>query len=249
MSLEVRGVTGGPESKTVLQKVSLSIPRASLVALMGPNGSGKTTLAYTIMGHPSYVVRDGRILLDGEDITGLPTYERARRGLMLGFQSPPEIPGVRFLNFVAAAYNRVKDVEDKLIGTPRPEMIKLVKNYASMLGLRDEHLQREVNVGFSGGERKRAEMLQILVLDPRYVILDEPDSGLDVDGVRVVAKAIQMLLDRGVGVLVITHYARILQFVEPDKVAIMVSGRVVDEGGPELAKHIEEHGYAPYMKN
>lgn len=247
MALETIDLAAGPEDKVVLRGVTLRVPRGSVVALMGPNGSGKTTLAYTIAGHPAYRVVKGRILLEVEDITGLPPHERARKGLMLGFQNPPQIPGVRLLNFLAAAYNRRLNLQEKLIGSPRPELVKQAREYAVKLGLSGDFLQREVNVGFSGGERKRAEMLQVLVLKPKYVILDEPDSGLDIDGVRIVADAIRRLADDGVGVLVITHYARILQFVEPDHVAILVNGVIVDEGGPELARRIEQEGYGAYM--
>ncbi len=246
MTLETIELVAGPEDKIVLRGVTLKVPRGSVVALMGPNGSGKTTLAYTIAGHPAYRVAKGRIILEGEEITSLPPHERARKGLMLGFQNPPEIPGVRLLNFLAAAYNRRFNIQEKLIGSPRPELVKQAREYAIKLGLSEDFLQREVNVGFSGGERKRAEMLQVLLLKPKYVILDEPDSGLDVDGVRMVADAIRRLVDDGVGVLIITHYARILQFVEPDHVAVLVNGVIVDEGGPELARRIEQEGYGAY---
>lgn len=247
MVLEARDLVAGPEDKTILRGVDIKVSPGSIVALMGPNGSGKTTLAYTLMGHPRYRVERGEVLLDGEHITNLPPHERARRGLMLGFQNPVEIPGVRFINFIAAAYNRRFGIEEQLIGMPRPELLKQARELAGKLGLRPEMLQREVNVGFSGGERKRAEMLQLLLLRPRYVILDEPDSGLDVDGVRIIADAIRELVEQGAGVLVITHYARILQFVEPSHVVVLVDGRVVDEGGPELARRIEREGYQAYM--
>ncbi|BES82224.1 Fe-S cluster assembly ATPase SufC [Pyrodictium abyssi] len=249
MALEARGLVAGPEGKTILRGVDIKVPPGSIVALMGPNGSGKTTLAYTLMGHPRYRVESGEVLLDGEPVTGLPPHERARRGLMLGFQNPVEVPGVRFINFIAAAYNRRFGVDERLIGMPRPELLKQARELAERLGLRPDMLQREVNVGFSGGERKRAEMLQLLLLRPRYVVLDEPDSGLDVDGVRVIAGAIRELVEQGAGVLVITHYARILQFVEPSHVVVLVNGRVVDEGGPELARRIEQEGYRAYTGN
>ncbi|ABM80385.1 Fe-S cluster assembly ATPase SufC [Hyperthermus butylicus] len=249
MALEARNLVAGPEGKIVLRGVNIKVPQGSIIALMGPNGSGKTTLAYTLMGHPRYRVESGEVLLDGEPVTSLPPHERARRGLMLGFQNPVEIPGVRLISFIAAAYNRRFGIEERLIGMPRPELHKQARELAERLGLRSEMLQREVNVGFSGGERKRAEMLQLLLLRPRYVILDEPDSGLDVDGVRVIAEAIRELVEQGTGVLVITHYARILQFVEPSHVVVLVNGRVVDEGGPELARRIEQEGYRAYMED
>ena len=249
MALETRGLVAGPEDKTVLHGVDIKIPPGNIVALMGPNGSGKTTLAYTLMGHPRYRVESGDVILDGEPVTKLPPHERARRGLMLGFQNPVEVPGVRFINFIAAAYNRRFGVNERLIGMPQPELLKQARELAERLGLRPDILQREVNVGFSGGERKRAEMLQLLLLRPRYAVLDEPDSGLDVDGVRIIASAIRELVEQGAGVLVITHYARILQFVEPSHVVVMVDGRVVDEGGPELARRIGQEGYRAYTGN
>lgn len=247
MALEVIDLVAGPGDKIVLKGVSLRVEKGSIVALMGPNGSGKTTLAYTITGHPDYRVAGGRIILDSEDVTNTPPHERARKGLILGFQNPPEVPGVRMINFIAAAYNRRFGIVERLIGNPQPELLRLAKSYTAELGLTEEMLQRETNIGFSGGERKRAEMLQILLLKPRYTILDEPDSGLDVDGVKTVAKAIRMLVDEGAGVLLITHYARILRFVEPSHVAVMVDGVIVDEGGPELAKKIDEEGYKAYL--
>ncbi|KSW12596.1 Fe-S cluster assembly ATPase SufC [Pyrodictium occultum] len=249
MALETRNLTAGPGDKVVLHGVNIKVSPGEIVALMGPNGSGKTTLASVIMGHPRYRVREGDVLLDGEPITKLPTYERARKGVMLAFQNPVEVPGVRFLNFIAAAYNRRFGLEERLIGAPRPELLKQASELAVKLGLRPDMLQREVNVGFSGGEKKRAEMLQLLLLRPRYAILDEPDSGLDVDGVRVIAGAINELADQGAGVIVITHYARILEFVEPNHVVVLVNGRVVDEGGPELARRIEKEGYARYLSS
>ncbi len=249
MALEARDLTVSVEDRRVLHGVTVRIEHGEIVALMGPNGSGKTSLAYTLMGHPRYVVEKGSISLDGEDITKLPPHERARKGLLLVFQNPIEIPGVRLLTLLAAAYNRRFGVEERLIGMPSPQLIPKVKQLASMLGLSEQLLQREVNVGFSGGERKRSEILQLLLLEPRYAVLDEPDSGLDVDGIRVVADAVRKLRDRETGVLLITHYARILEFLEPDHVLVLANGRIVAEGGPELARRIEREGYASILRS
>lgn len=248
MTLAVRDLVAGPRGKPVLRGITLDIRRGEVIALMGPNGSGKSTLAYTVAGHPDYEVLSGKVLLENEDITKLPPNERARRGLLLGFQNPPEIPGVRLLNFLAAAYSKIRDAEARLVTSPRPELVKRLRELSAKLGLPENILGREVNLGFSGGERKRAELLQILVLEPRYVILDEPDSGLDVDGVKVVANVVKQLVEKGVGILLITHYARVLEFIEPSQVLVMVNGVIVDRGGAELVKRIEETGYSPYIE-
>ncbi len=241
MALEVINVEAAVDSHRVLQGVTLRIERGKVLALMGPNGSGKTSLAYVIMGHPRYRLLRGKILVDGEDVSSLPPHERARKGVMLAFQEPVEVKGVKLSSLIAAAYARIYGGD---LTRPDPRVLAEARRYLSLVGLREEMLEREVNVGFSGGERKRSEVLQLLVLKPRYALLDEPDSGLDVDGVRAIAKAIEELRERGTGILLITHYARILKHLTPDRVAIMYRGRIVAEGGPELAEEVERKGYS-----
>lgn len=247
MALEARDLHVTVGGREVLKGVTLKLEPRRIIALMGPNGSGKSTLLYTITGRPGYEPVKGSIILDGEDITGLPPEERSLRGVMLGFQDPVGIPGVKLSTLVIAAWNKRQGRRDLL--RPDPKLLPLVHKTAGMLGLRRELLYRDVNVGFSGGEKKRSEMLQLLVLQPRYALLDEPDSGLDVDGVRKVAEAAAQLADNGAGLLIVTHYARILRFIEPDTVAVMVNGRIVETGGPELAAHIDRHGYEKYLAN
>ncbi len=232
--------------KVVVDGVNLEVGKGEIVALMGPNGSGKSSLAYTIMGHPRYEVVSGDIVVDGESIVGLSPEERSLKGLFLGFQNPVEVEGVKLSNLIIASYNK-RIGERDLLKTSNPRIIVEINKYASILGLRRELLYRDVNVGFSGGERKRSEMLQALILNPRYVILDEPDSGLDVDGVKVIANAIETLRSRNTGVLLITHYTRILRYVKPSRVYVMVNGRIVEKGGYELAEKIDREGYSVYQ--
>jgi Fe-S cluster assembly ATP-binding protein len=245
MPLEVVKLTVSIEGRRILSGVTLKVDKGRVLAVMGPNGSGKTSLLYTIMGHPRYKVVDGDILLDGESIRELPPHERARRGVMLGFQNPVEVPGVKLSTLMLAAWNKLSGKSDLLKLDPR--FSSEVEKLREVVGLAREFLYREVNVGFSGGERKRSEVLQLLALKPRYVLLDEPDSGLDVDGVRTIARAVDMMRDEGRGILLVTHYARILEYVEPDEVVVLVGGRVVDRGGPELAMKVEREGYSAYV--
>jgi len=230
---------GGRE---VLRGVTLHVPYGTIHTVMGPNGSGKSTLAYTIMGREAYEVTRGDIILDGRSILSLPTEERALEGLFLAFQEPPAIPGVRFSTFLIAALNKRLGGED-LTMLKDPGKIREIYRLLEELGLPKDVLGRELYVGFSGGEKKRAEMLQALLLDPKVIILDEPDSGLDVDGVRKIAEIIRDLRDKGKAILLITHYARLLEHVEPDQVTVLSNGRVVASGGPELARLVEEKGY------
>ncbi len=222
------------EGKRILEGVSFALEEGRIHVLMGPNGSGKSTLAFTIAGHPDYVVESGRILLAGEDITALPAYERARRGLFLGFQYPPEVEGVKLREFLRLAAAHCQE--------PFCEFQKLFLE--SLVYFRMEELgNRELNVGFSGGEKKRAELLQMRVLRPRVALLDEPDSGVDVDGLRLIAAGIEEAARSGTAVLLITHYPRILEYLPPAKVFVLDGGRIVREGGPELAREIERTGY------
>jgi len=233
-ALEVVDLVVSVEGKRILEGVSFALEEGRIHVLMGPNGSGKSTLAFTIAGHPDYVVESGRILLAGEDITALPAYERARRGLFLGFQYPPEVEGVKLREFLRLAAAHCQE--------PFCEFQKIFQE--SLVYFRMEELgNRELNVGFSGGEKKRAELLQMRVLRPRVALLDEPDSGVDVDGLRLIAAGIEEAARSGTAVLLITHYPRILEHLPPAKVFVLDGGRIVREGGPELAREIERTGY------
>ncbi len=231
------------EDKDVLRGVSLSVREGELHAVMGPNGSGKSTLAYTIAGKPGYSVVGGTIRYKGEDILGLEPEERALKGIFLGFQEPPPLPGVRLSTLMMVAVNKRMGVES-LTKAADPRVYQRLISSLERVGLSAEYAHRELHVGFSGGEKKRAEIAQVLVLNPDLVILDEPDSGLDIDGVRVVAEIINELREKGKGILLITHYARLLRFVVPDAVTVLVDGEVAASGGPELAQAIEEKGYS-----
>jgi len=223
--------------KEILHGINIEIHPGELRVIMGPNGSGKTSLAMALMGHSSYKVTKGRIILDGEDITSLPPHERALRGLFLVFQNPVEIPGVRLEEILKLS------IKKRLGGKECPDIRERIESEAKMIGLTKEHLERGVNVGFSGGEKKRGEILQAKILRPKYVIMDEPDSGLDVDGIRIVADVIKELVSTGRSVLLITHYPRVLEYVEPDHVYVLYKGRIVAEGGMELVERINREGF------
>ncbi len=241
MALEVQNLRVQVDSKELLKGVTIKVEKGEAVALMGPNGSGKTTLAYALMGHPRYRVTAGRILLDGNDITGLPTHERALLGLTLAFQNPVEVPGVK-LSYLLNVINAKKAKGFDLTYVD-PKFVSWFRAEAKSLGMGLELLERDVNVGFSGGERKRSEVLQVMAMKPRYAILDEPDSGLDVDGIKVIGEAIASLKSQGVGVLIITHHADITRFVSPSRAYVLAQGRVVAEGGPELVEKVLSSGY------
>jgi Fe-S cluster assembly ATP-binding protein len=226
----------------ILRGVSLAARPGTLHAVMGPNGSGKSTLAYAIMGHPRYNVVKGDIMLDGESILGLSPEERSLKGIFLGMQEPPSIPGLRLSTFLLAIVNKRRGAED-LTEIRDPSIIKAINKAASKVGLPSDYLYRELNVGFSGGEKKRNELLQALLIDPKVIILDEPDSGMDVDGVKKVAQLVAEFKDQGKSVILITHYARIFSHVEPDEVSVFYKGVVAAKGGPELAYRIEREGY------
>ncbi len=246
--LEVKNLTVGIKAdkiKNVLYNVSLSVAPGEVHAIMGPNGSGKTSLLYSIMGHPRYVILNGKIFLDGEDITFLPPEEKSLRGLFISFQHPVEVEGVRLSTLLIAAKNK-RAGESDLLKISDVRMIRDMRQLAARIGLKAEFLRRDVNVGFSGGERKRSELFQALYLKPKYMLLDEPDTGLDVDGVKVIAESISSAVSEGVGVLLVTHYARILNYVRPDRVSVIVNGRIVETGGPELAQLIDREGYSKY---
>jgi len=246
--LEVKGIKAKIQEKIVLKGVDLSLEKGEILALMGPNGSGKTSLAYVLMGHPKYEVIEGKILLDGDDITEEETHVRSIKGLFLAFQTPPEIPGVKLSNLLLAAYNKRKGVEGDLLKLVDTRFVSQTQKLVQMVGLPKDMLYREVNIGFSGGEKKRSEFLQAQVLDPNYIILDEPDSGLDADGLKMVGAMIAEMREKGKGVLLITHYTRIFKHVKPDKVMIMINGKIVAKDGVELAEKIDSIGYKGLLK-
>jgi Fe-S cluster assembly ATP-binding protein len=231
----------------IVKGVDLDVDLNEVHAIMGPNGSGKSTLSYAIMGHPAYEITEGRILFDGEDVTEMGADERAQRGLFLAFQYPHAIPGVTVTNFLRSAINAVRKArsgaEDPM---PIPEFRKELLAQMDRLKVSRELASRYLNDGFSGGEKKRVEILQMAMLKPRIAVLDETDSGLDIDALRVVAGGVKELVGPEMGALVITHYQRILDYITPDKVHVFVGGKIVEEGGPELAKKLEAEGYAPY---
>jgi Fe-S cluster assembly ATP-binding protein len=230
--------------KEILKGVDLTIKQGEIHAIMGPNGTGKSTLAYTLMGHPGYTVTGGEVRFKDKNVLELEPDERAREGLFLAFQYPVAIPGVTVANFLRTAINarrRAVSSDDK--GIPIPEFRKMLKQQMDLLKMDNAFAGRYLNDGFSGGEKKRAEILQLAALRPEIAILDETDSGLDIDALRVVAEGVNALSGPALGVLVITHYQRLLNYIKPQFVHIMLDGRIVESGGPDLALHLEEQGY------
>lgn len=246
-TLEIRDLHVSVEvdetAKEILRGVNLTVRGGETHALMGPNGSGKSTLAYAIAGHPKYQITAGTVTLDGEDLLAMTVDERARAGLFLAMQHPVEVPGVSVSNFLRTAATAIRGEAPKL----RPWLAEM-KAALENLQIDPTFAQRNVNEGFSGGERKRSEILQLELLHPKMAVLDETDSGLDVDALRVVSAGINRVQEtRETGVLLITHFTRILKYVQPDFVHVFVDGRIVREGGPELAEQIEDQGYAGYV--
>lgn len=232
------------DNKEILKGVDLTVKQGEIHALMGPNGTGKSTLAYALMGHPSYEITEGEVYFKGNSILDLEADERARLGLFLAFQYPVSIPGVTVANFLRTAINaqrKAEDSEDK--GIPVPEFRKLLKAHMDLLKMDYSFGGRYLNEGFSGGEKKRAEILQMAVLQPEIAFLDETDSGLDIDALRIVSDGVNTMRGPKLGVLLITHYQRILNYIKPDYVHVMLDGRVVESGGSDLALNLEEHGY------
>ena len=225
------------EGNEILKGVSFNVKPGEVVVIMGPNGSGKSTLANSLMGHPGYDV-SGKIMIDGDQINSLNPNERAKKGLFLSFQYPVSISGVTMTSFLRMAYNEVKDEKLSVVN-----FHKMMKDKMELLGMDSSFGRRYLNEGFSGGEKKKAEILQMLVLEPRYPILDETDSGLDVDALKTVAEGINAVRSSDRGILLITHYNRILKYVKPDKILVLVDGKIVASDGPELAGQIEEEGY------
>jgi Fe-S cluster assembly ATP-binding protein len=235
-------VTAEDAQKEILSGVTLTVRGGETHALMGPNGSGKSTLAYSIAGHPKYQVTAGEVLLDGQNVLGMTVDERARAGLFLAMQYPVEVPGVSMSNFLRTAATAIRGEAPKL-----RTWVKEVKQAMSALDIDPAFAERSVNEGFSGGEKKRHEILQLALLKPKIAILDETDSGLDVDALRVVSESVNAYRSSGdVGVLLITHYTRVLRHITPDYVHVFAGGRIVESGGPELAERLEEEGYVRY---
>ncbi|WP_379548928.1 Fe-S cluster assembly ATPase SufC [Qipengyuania sp. DSG2-2] len=245
--LKIDNLTATVADKQILNGLSLEVAAGEIHAIMGPNGAGKSTLSYVLGGRPGYEVTGGSVEFMGQDLLDLEPHERASAGLFLGFQYPVEIPGVSNVQFLRESLNaqRAGRGEEALTGG---EFLKLAKEKAGLLGMDMEMLKRNVNVGFSGGEKKRAEMVQMGILDPKFAVLDETDSGLDIDALRVVGEGINAIMrDPAKGVLLITHYQRLLDVVKPDKVSILAAGRIVQTGGPDLALRLEEEGYDAVM--
>ena len=242
--LEINNLHVSIEDKEILKGLTLTINQGEVHAIMGPNGTGKSTLAYTLMGHPNYTVTEGEVLFKGKNVLDLEPDERSREGIFLAFQYPVAVPGVTVANFLRSAVNsrrRAANPEDK--GVPIPEFRKMLKEKMDMLQMDHNFAGRYLNDGFSGGEKKRAEILQMATLKPEIAILDETDSGLDIDALRIVSEGVNALSGPELGVLVITHYQRLLNYIKPHFVHVMMNGRIVESGGPDLALHLEEHGY------
>ncbi len=233
------------EDKAILNGVSLKVPKGRVHAIMGPNGSGKSTLAYVLAGRAGYEVTDGEVLWDGENVLEMAPDERAAKGVFLAFQYPMEIPGVATMTFLRTALNAVRRKRGQKELTT-PEFLRRVREEAKGLGIADEILKRPLNVGFSGGEKKRMEILQMAVLEPSLCVLDETDSGLDIDAVRVVSAGVNALKSKERAMLVITHYQRLLNYIVPDMVHVMADGRIQKSGGKELALELEKTGYAEF---
>ncbi len=244
--LQIKNLHVSVGDRKILKGLSLTVRDGEVAAIMGPNGTGKSTLSYVISGREGYEIMDGEVLLNGENILELDPHERAAKGLFLAFQYPVEIPGVATMTFLKAAMNaqRRSRGEDEL---QTPDFMKRVRDAAAKLGVSQEMLRRPLNSGFSGGEKKRMEVLQMALLQPTVGILDETDSGLDIDALRVVSEGVNALRAPERSFLVITHYQRLLDYIKPDTVHVMANGRIMHSGGPELALELEERGYQDYV--
>ena len=251
--LEIRNLHVSIEGREILKGLELTVNQGEVHAIMGPNGSGKSTLAYTLTGHPKYLVTDGDILLNGRSVLEMSPDERARAGLFLAFQYPVSVPGVSMANFLRLAYRSVKSDPSRPESRREevlsiPKFRRLMREKMAMLKMDESFATRYLNEGFSGGEKKRAEILQMAVLEPEIAILDETDSGLDIDALRVVSEGVNLLRGPRLGLLVITHYQRILNYIKPDFVHVLVDGRIVQSGGPDLALELEQKGYESLLK-
>lgn len=237
--IQIKNLTVKKEDKEILKDLNLSIEKGTVNVIMGPNGSGKSTLAHVIMGDSGYNLVSGRIIFNGNDITDFPVNERAKLGIFLSFQNPVEVDGVTVFNFLRQAYNTLDKHHLTLM-----EFKKLLEKEAEGLGIEKTFLQRYLNKGFSGGEKKKLEILQLLVLQPEFAVLDETDSGLDIDALKLISKGINSFKEKGKTILLITHYKRILDHIHPDKVFVMFDGKIVKEGNRELVEQLEEKGYS-----
>jgi Fe-S cluster assembly ATP-binding protein len=244
--LSVKNLHASVEDKAILKGLSLDVPAGEVHAIMGPNGAGKSTLSYVLTGRDGYEVTEGGATLDGEDLLALSPDARAARGLFLSFQYPLEIQGVPALTFVRTALNAQRKARGEP-EIPAPEFLKRARETAKALKMDFDMLKRPLNVGFSGGEKKRMEILQMALLEPSLLILDETDSGLDIDALRIVADGVNAMRSPERSMLVITHYQRLLDYIKPDRVHVLVAGRIVASGGPELAHELEAGGYDQYM--
>jgi Fe-S cluster assembly ATP-binding protein len=242
-TLEIQNLHVAIDGKPILKGLTLAVRKGEIHALMGPNGSGKSTLANALMGNPKYEVTEGKIFYRGEDVLELSADERARKGLFLAFQYPTAIPGVSLANFLRTALNARRKEMGETKPIPPKEFRALVKNHMALLKMDESCAGRYLNDGFSGGEKKRAEILQMAVLRPEIAVLDETDSGLDIDALRIVADGVNAQLGANLGVLVITHYQRLLNYITPQFVHVLVNGQIVQSGGPELALELEARGY------
>ena len=257
-TLNIKDLRVSVENKLILKGLNLEIKQGEIHALMGPNGSGKSTLAYSLMGHPKYEVEGGEVWFKDRNILELTPDERARLGLFLAFQYPTAVPGVSVANFLRTAVNAVRGGEPKAAGSngngrrqtgvPVAEFRKMLNEKMELLKMDKSFARRYLNDGFSGGEKKRAEILQMAMLQPEIAILDETDSGLDIDALRIVSEGVNALAGPQMGILVITHYQRILNYIEPDFVHVMVAGQIVESGGADLAHQLESEGYDRYVK-
>jgi Fe-S cluster assembly ATP-binding protein len=236
--LKIENLHAEVEGKEILKGLTLEVGKGEIHAIMGPNGSGKSTLANVLMGHPRYEVTEGSVTFEGEDVLELEPDERAKLGMFLAFQYPSEVPGVSVANFLRTAVNSVREQE-----VPPMEMYRLLQEKMRLMDMDPSFAERYLNEGFSGGEKKRNEILQLLVLQPRLAILDETDSGLDIDALQVVARGVNQMRGPEFSAVVITHYQRILRYIEPDFVHVMLDGRIVTSGGKELAEELESKGY------
>jgi Fe-S cluster assembly ATP-binding protein len=243
--LEVKNLHVEIDGKKILNGLDLAIEEGQVAAIMGPNGSGKSTLAYVLAGKPDYKVTEGDVLLDGKSVLEMGPDERAAKGVFLAFQYPVEVPGVATMTFLRTALNAQRKTRGET-EVSTPEFMKIVRDTAGHLGISQDMLRRAVNVGFSGGEKKRNEILQMAVLQPRLAVLDETDSGLDIDALKIVADGVNRLRSPERAMVVITHYQRLLNYIVPDVVHVMAKGRVVKSGGKDLALELEAKGYAQY---
>ena len=246
--LEIRNLHATVDGKEILKGLNLTVGAGEVHAIMGPNGSGKSTLSYVLTGRAGYEVTDGEILFDGKDVIEMAPDERAREGVFLAFQYPVEIPGVTSMTFLRTAVNAVRAHRGVSVFDPM-DFVKYVRERATDLNISDDMLKRAVNVGFSGGEKKRMEMLQMASLEPRIAILDETDSGLDIDALKVVADGVNAMRSPERGILLITHYQRLLDYIVPDQVHVLAHGRIVKSGDKALALELEEKGYAEFLEN